>query len=78
MSEAFEEFLASIRLEPVLVLSRYGVHGGSSNETVEKPQNAQIFVRKVLCFQYLFFQVQTFSTVSTIHCTVLPPACGSC
>ena len=32
---------------------------------------------KVLCFQYLFFQVQTFSTVSTRRCTASPPACGS-
>jgi hypothetical protein len=33
-------------------------------ETVEKPQIAQIYAKKVLCFQQLFFQRQTFSTVS--------------
>jgi DNA-binding HxlR family transcriptional regulator len=33
-------------------------------ETVEKPQLALIPAKKVLCFQQLIFQVQTFSTVS--------------
>jgi hypothetical protein len=47
-----------------------------ANETVEKPQIAQISIKKVLYLQQLFSQVQTFSTVSTNHCTVLPPAGG--
>jgi hypothetical protein len=35
-----------------------------ANETVEKPQIAQISIKKVLYLQQLFSQVQTFSTVS--------------
>src|SRR5262249_15330055 len=52
------------RRTPIKSFSRCVAGRSTANETVEKPQNAQIFVRKVLCFQYLFFQVQTFSTVS--------------
>ena len=33
-------------------------------EAVEKPPDCANFLQKVLCFQWLFFQVQTFSTVS--------------
>jgi hypothetical protein len=33
-------------------------------ETVEKPQIAQIFMKKVFCFQYPFFRESTFPTGS--------------
>jgi hypothetical protein len=36
MSKAIEEFLPSIRLEPALVFSCYGVHGASANDPLHR------------------------------------------